>query len=618
MQPDFDPIQPASVEWHGRTPVAACFEDGYFSRDDGLGESLAVFIEGNHLARRFAGLAPGDSFVIGETGFGTGRNMLLAAERFRQIAPPRARLSLLSAERHPLAPDDLARALRQWPPLAPLATRLIEQYPALTPGFHRLRLADNIELTVMFGDAIQMWQNQPAGVDAWFLDGFAPDRNPSMWRSELLQLISRRSRTGATLATFSAAGQVRRGLSDAGFEIQRLPGFGRKRHRLEGQLPGSWQPGRYRTGEALVVGAGLAGATSARALAERGWQVRVADPSGIAAGASGNRTGVVYTTPSAVATPQNRFYQASYLHARTWFRRYQAELAGIGRFNGVVQHVTHATLRDKLLKAGASGHWPEAQMRFIEDNAVLLADGGYLQPAKWCALLLDHAGIHLETTSIQRIDAAGRPVLDTCEVGDPDAVVLCIAGNAGALPGLPALPLRQIRGQVSECRATGASRTWQRAQCHDGYLTPAIDGLHCVGATFNPGDAEPAPRATDNAANLAQLARCLPSFWRELGGEDIEIVAQRVAFRCQASDYLPLAGESPGARNSGATPLILNLAHGSRGISGTPLIADMIADNLSGLPAAVDGTMQRALDPARFELRRQKKRSKEPVGFNRS
>ncbi|MBS3743981.1 MAG: tRNA (5-methylaminomethyl-2-thiouridine)(34)-methyltransferase MnmD, partial [Wenzhouxiangellaceae bacterium] len=538
MQPDFDPIQPAVVDWQGATPVATAFADGYFGREDGPAESRAVFIDGNHLGRRFAELAPGDLFVIGETGFGTGLNLLLAARMFARAAPATARLSLLSAELHPLMPDDLARASESWPALAPLAARLCEQYPALTPGFHRLHLADNIDLTLMFGDAEQMWQHQPARVDAWFLDGFAPDRNPALWHPRLLALLARRSRPGATLATFSAAGHVRRGLADAGFEVRRLPGFGRKRHRVEGRMPGAWRPGRYRTGEALVVGAGLAGATTARALAERGWQVRVADPAGIAAGASGNRAGVVYTTPSGVATPQNRFYQASYLHAIGWFRRYLAERAGIGRFNGVVQHVTHANQRAKLLKAAASGHWPDAQMRFIEDDAVLLADGGYLQPAKWCALLLDHDRIRLERTRIQRIDATGRPVPDVSEGRRIDATVLCVAGGAREMPGLPELPLREIRGQVTECRATASSRRWRQAQCHDGYLTPAIDGLHCVGATFNLGDPEPAPRTADDAANLDQLAGRLPQCWRELGGADIEVVTQRVAFRCQANDYL--------------------------------------------------------------------------------
>ncbi len=608
MQPDFDPIQPAVIEWQGATPVATRFADGYFSREDGPAESLAVFVDGNHLGRRFAELAPGDLFVIGETGFGTGLNMLLAARMFARAAPATARLSLLSAELHPLAPDDLARVSESWPALAPLAARLCEQYPALTPGFHRLRLADNIDLTLMFGDAEQMWQHQPARVDAWFLDGFAPDRNPALWHAGLLALLARRSRPGTTLATFSAAGHVRRGLADAGFEVRRLSGFGRKRHRVEGRMPGTWRPGRYRTGEALVVGAGLAGATTARALAERGWQVRVADPAGIAAGGSGNRAGVVYTTPSGVATPQNRFYQASYLHAIGWLRRYRAERAGIGRLNGVVQHVTQANQRAKLLKAAASGHWPEAQMRFIEDDAVLLADGGYLEPAKWCALLLDHDRIGLERTRIQRIDATGRPVPDPSEARPIDATVLCIAGGAREMPGLPELPLREIRGQVTECRATAASRRWRQAQCHDGYLTPAVDGLHCVGATFNLGDRESAPRAADDAANLDQLARRLPRRWRELGGADIEVVTRRVAFRCQASDYLPLAGRSPGSKNAGTTPLMLNLAHGSRGIGGTPLIADLIADALSGLPAAVDSAMQSALDPGRFEQRGRKRK----------
>jgi tRNA 5-methylaminomethyl-2-thiouridine biosynthesis bifunctional protein len=233
----------------------------------------------------------------------------------------------------------------------------------------------------------------------------------------------------------------------------------------------------------------------------------------------------------------------------------------------------------------------------------LLADGGYLQPAKWCALLLDHDRIRLERTRIQRIDATGRPVPDVSEGRRIDATVLCVAGGAREMPGLPELPLREIRGQVTECRATAPSLRWRQAQCHDGYLTPAIDGLHCVGATFNLGDPEPAPRTADDAANLDQLAGRLPQCWRELGGADIEVVTQRVAFRCQANDYLPLAGRSPGSKNAGTTPLMLNLGHGSRGIGGTPLIADLIADTLSGLPAAVDSAMQGALDPERFEQR---------------
>jgi len=603
MQPDFDAITPAVVDWQGDTPYSARFGDAYFSRDDGAAESRAVFIEGNHLPARFARLEPGELFVIGETGFGTGLNMLLAADSFTRIAPPAARLSLVSVERHPLHPEDLARALAARPELAPWNKRLLAEYPPLTPGFHRLRLAENIDLTLMFGDAGTMWRQSDATVDAWFLDGFAPDRNPALWQPGLLETLAGHSRPGSTLATFTVAGAVRRGLGAAGFEIRRHPGFGRKRQRLEGHLPGAAPGRRYRTGTAVVAGAGLAGATTARALAERGWQVRVMDPAGIATGASGNRAGVVYTTPSGVATPQNRFYQASYLHATRWLRRHTAAAAGIGEFAGVVQHITDDRQRARLAAASSSGHWPEAQLRRLDEDSVLLVDGGYLQPAAWCRLLLDHPSIAVETASVAGIDALGLPIAVSGERIQADAVVLCIAGAALGMENMPALPLRLIRGQVSECRATAASSGWRRAHCHNGYLTPAIDGLHCVGATFNLRDPEPLPRDSDDRANLDRLKSNLPERWGQMGGDGIAIVDRRVAFRCQANDYLPVAGLSPGARNSSDVPLLLNLAHGSRGIGGTPLVADLIADLISAMPGCVDAAMASVLDPVRFDAR---------------
>jgi len=612
MQPDFEAIAPARVDWQGSTPYSPRFGDRYFASDDGVGESRAVFIEGNHLPARFARLAPGDLFVIGETGFGTGLNILLAAELFARVAPAGARLSIVSAERHPLLPEDLARALGHQPGLAPISDRLQARYPPLTPGFHRIRLADNIDLTLMFGEAAAMWRQSDAKIDAWFLDGFAPDRNPELWQPDLLETLARCSRPGATLATFTVAGAVRGGLAAAGFEVRREPGFGRKRQRLEGNIPGNSPAQRYRTGSAVVAGAGLAGATTARALAERGWQVRVIDPAGIATGASGNRAGVVYTTPSGIATPQNRFYQASYLHAADWLRRYRAEQACIGAFDGVVQHITDDRQRARLAAASSSGHWPEAQLRRLDEDSVLLTDGGYLQPAAWCRLLLDHPAIALERGSIERLDARGLPRLASGAPVHADAVVLCIAGAALAMEGLPALPLRLIRGQVSECRATAASRRWRRAHCHNGYLTPAIDGLHCVGATFNLRDPEPLARSSDDQTNLEQLRSRLPLRWAALGGDAIEVVDRHVAFRCQANDYLPVAGHAPGATNRSELPLLLNLAHGSRGIGGTPLVADLIADQISAMPGCVDHAMASALDPARFEARAHRRRSRDP------
>lgn len=611
---DFAPIIPANLQWQQDTPVAIDFEDPYFSRQDGAAESHYVFLEGNDLPRRFAALRDNQRFVIGETGFGTGLNLLLAARLFQRHAPSGARLDLISVEKHPLRHDDLTRALSRWPDLAALATALLDQYPPACAGFHRLRLTKTITLTLLFGEAETCWRLSDARVDAWFLDGFAPARNPAMWRAALLGELAGHSRPGATLATFTAAGLVRRGLQEAGFSVTRKEGFGRKRHMLTGRMPGVWAPAPAPSGHALIAGAGLAGATTARALAERGWRVTVLDPAGIAAGASGNRAGVVYTTPSAHLTAQNRFYQLSYGHALRWLRRHGFPAPGQGELSGVVQHFINDRQRHKLNTALTSGAWPEALLRRAGDEAVAFPGGGYLAPPAWCAALLDHPAIEWRTDRIMSV-RAGAPATAELASGawlTADAIVLATAGATRALPGLGWLPLKSIRGQVSYCRVTAASERWQQAHCHGGYLTPALAGLHCVGATFDLHHLDAAPRDQDDAANLAQLKQYLPRHWQELGGNAIEVVERRVAFRCQSVDFLPLVGALPDAGADPITPLLglwLNIAHGSRGITGTPLCADLLADSISGAPLPVDPALAAALAPQRFIQRWRRQRS---------
>ena len=613
---DFTPITPARLQWQDHTPVATDFDDPYFSRQDGRAESVYVFLDGNRLDRRFAALTDGDRFVIGETGFGTGLNMLLTARRFLELAPAGAGLELWSVEKHPLQREDLARALAHWPELGAPARALLDQYPPASPGYHRLQLADNITLTLMLGDAEALWRQCPARVDAWFLDGFAPARNPAMWQAGLFDQLAAHSRPGATLATFTAAGFVRRGLIEAGFAMQRRDGFGGKRHMLAGHFgDAAWQPARSRRGHALVAGAGLAGATTARALAERGWRVTVLDPAGVAAGASGNRAGVVYSTPSAHLTEQNRFYQLSYVHALRWLQRHGFPGPEQGRLNGVPQHFVDDKQADKIHAARDSGAWPETLLKPLGEQVMELVGGGYLSPPAWCRELLDHPAIERRVAGVSGFQPAtdGQPVrvgLSDHETLEADALILATAGAARDLAGLAWLPLKIIRGQVSYCRPTAASAAWQQAQCHGGYLTPPLDGVHCVGATFDLHHLDPTPRDSDDDANLAQLRQHLPRQWEELGGDAIEVVDRRVAMRCQSLDFLPLVGALPDATANPHTALpglYLNLAHGSRGITGTPLCADLLADQLSRRAPPADRALIAALAPERFILRKRKK-----------
>lgn len=613
MSTDFVRIRPARIDWQGDTPHSPAYQDSYFMPGRGAEEAQAVFIDGNRLPQRFAALQPNELFCIGETGFGTGLNLVLAARCFLDHAPTGTRLDLYSAELHPLRKYDLQRA---WARSDPLAQALLRDYPPPVAGHHLIELHPRVRLVLMLGEAGRCWRQCRAQVDAWFLDGFAPARNPDMWTPELFTTLAARSRPGASFSTFSAAGAVRRALSQAGFAVERIAGFDGKRHRLIGHWPGTRPPRRIHTGRAVVAGAGLAGANTARALAERGWQVSVCDPAGSASGASGNLAGVVYATASAHMSAQNRFYQLALLSA---LRRLHAfgfpADANDGRLNGIIQHAADPRMARKLEQALAAGTWPVELLEPLAPGQVLLHGAGYLRPARWCQTLLDHPAIELRPLALRGFSTGDALTLELDQHGRrqvqaADAVFLCMAEGIRDLPGLDWLPLKLIRGQVSYVRATKASRNWRQAICHAGYLSPALDGLHCVGATYDLQRPSAEIDPADDQTNLDQLRARLPQHWQDLGGEGIDIVDRRAAMRCQTPDFLPLAGPlaDPCERPHRIIPSVyLNLAHGSRGITHTPLCADLVADLASNMNPAPDAELIEALAPERFILRRRRR-----------
>ncbi len=221
--------QTAQIDWRdGRVPVSRLFDDPYFSFDDGLAETRHVFLAGNGLPGRFGG-----DFRIAELGFGTGLNLLVTWADWAAAGAP-GRLHFTSFEAYPMAPADRALALAAFPVLAPLAQVLCA---ATASGLGRHDLAAGLTLEVITGDAratLPAWQG---AADAWYLDGFSPAKNPQMWEPALLHAVASHTVPGGTLATYTAAGHVRRALAEAGMEVARQPGFGRKRHMTVARRP---------------------------------------------------------------------------------------------------------------------------------------------------------------------------------------------------------------------------------------------------------------------------------------------------------------------------------------------------------------------------------------------
>ncbi|WP_243689771.1 tRNA (5-methylaminomethyl-2-thiouridine)(34)-methyltransferase MnmD, partial [Cronobacter sakazakii] len=330
-------IQPASLTFNNEgTPVSRDFDDVYFSNDDGLEETRYVFLDGNQLPERFM-THPRDSFIVAESGFGTGLNFLTlwqAFAAFRDAHPDATlqRLHFISFEKFPLTSADLKSAHAHWPELAPWAQQLQAQWPMALPGCQRLVLdGGRVTLDLWLGDINELVDTlddtHNRQVDAWFLDGFAPSKNPEMWTPGLFTAMARLARPGGTLATFTSAGFVRRGLIEAGFDVVKRKGFGRKREMLTGTLShdappparAPWYARRPASGDkdVAIIGGGIASALLALALQRRGWQVTLyCEDDAPAQGASGNRQGALYPLLSHHDAALAAFFPAAFTFAR--------------------------------------------------------------------------------------------------------------------------------------------------------------------------------------------------------------------------------------------------------------------------------------------------------------
>jgi tRNA 5-methylaminomethyl-2-thiouridine biosynthesis bifunctional protein len=495
-------------------------------------------------------------------------------------------------------------------------------------------------------------------VDAWYLDGFAPASNEAMWRPPVLEAVARLSRPGATFSTFTAAGQVRRQLAAVGFEVLKAPGFGRKRECLRGQrqvdaIPAAAvaEPAWDRDAgsrcaapsRAIVLGAGLAGCTAAAALARRGVQVTLLEQHTLASGGSGNEQGILYTRLSPRHSPLVDFALQSFCFSSAFYRQLFASGALVTGRDGELCGSFHQHHRDDELAtmAGrleavpdlASVLQPAAASDMLgvaQDSAgYWFPRSGWLHPAAVCRALSRQPGIELlenlgaitlspTAQGWQASDAGGNCWEAPC-------VVIATGTGSTALtrPDLAWLPLQSIRGQTTRLPSLPPLDALDSALCHQGYIAPAVNGSHCIGATFNLQDQDPELREADHRDNLSQLARAVPAWAGLLAQLDPSSLEGRVGFRCASPDYLPLAGPIPdhsaflrdyaALRKNARSPvssrgqylpgLYLSSAHGSRGLSSTPLAAELIASEICGEPPPLSRELARALAPGRFIIR---------------
>lgn len=635
-----------SVSGVSELPYSPAFGDVYHAAAGALPQARHVFLGGNGLPQRWSGRP---RFVILETGFGLGNNFLAAWDAWRTDPQRCERLVFVSIEKHPPRLADLAR-VHEASPLPELARQLVAAWPPLAPGLHTLTFeAARVQLLLGLGDVADLLPALVAQVDAFFLDGFAPAKNPQMWEAAVLQRLGRLAAPGATAATWSAARGVRDGLQAAGFEVSLAPGFAGKREMTTARFAPRHQPeppaGGLRTAtcerQALIIGAGLAGAAAAWGLAEQGWHSTVLDAAATpAGGASGNPGGLFHAIVHGEDGIHARAHRAAALATAALAGRWIAEgevcgqLAGMLRLDARLPDDEATALQARLGLPADVLHWlPQAMAASrvgtdLPSGGWIFGQGGWLRPADYVRAMLAASGASfVGEASVARLvrrdglweaqDATGL-----CLARAPVAIVAAGPASAALLAPLTdaPMPLAAVRGQITQLPASVPSLHPPHVPVAGaGYALQLEDGSLLCGATTQHHDDEPAPRPADDTHNLEQAIR--------LGALDAsalpaaQALAQgRVGWRAVTPDRLPLVGAVPlpatqlAGRRLDQSRLVPRLRDadgglyvlsglGSRGITWSALAGRLLASWVSGSPCPVEADLRDALDPARFVAR---------------
>ena len=535
-------------------PAADNFGDIYFSTDGGLEETRMVFLGGCGLPD---GWQTRQTYTIGELGFGSGLNFLTTWQMWAQTAPKDARLHFISIEKYPFDAAQLKKALGAWPELRAHSEQLISQWPGRVKGFHRLHFGP-VTLTLIHDDVAPALNHMSAKIDAWFLDGFSPSKNPDMWSADIMKHIAELSAPRARLATFTVAGTVRTALSEAGFDVEKKAGFGRKRHRLEARLNKASRQTQTRAGKPIptIIGSGIGGASLARAFKQRGIMPKIITR-GNQFAASGNAAALIKPRLDLQDRPESRLFLSSYLYA----------LQAYGTTNGIISRgVTQIPKTEKeaqrFEKLAAQAPLSPLHLKF-DNNILSLPQALTINPA---ALLKDWTSgceiIEQEVASLKDVDGAvfaalgyGIKSVDyhTSDTQPPE--------------------LRYSRGQISWAASTAQV---QRPLSYGGYALPLEDGL-LIGATHdritgNPYDLN----AEDDARNRTQFETIMG-----FALEPLEPSMSRASVRVTTANTLPMI------MNPTLNQYILT-GLGSRGFVFAPLLAEAIVSHWLGEPLPMD------------------------------
>ncbi|MFV9615732.1 MAG: bifunctional tRNA (5-methylaminomethyl-2-thiouridine)(34)-methyltransferase MnmD/FAD-dependent 5-carboxymethylaminomethyl-2-thiouridine(34) oxidoreductase MnmC, partial [Gammaproteobacteria bacterium] len=637
-------MQYTKLIWRDGQPYSELFDDIYYSSSEseaisGESEFQHVFFKHNGLPERWQGR---NDFVIAELGFGSGLNCLLTIREWLKHCAEcneEKTLHYVAIEKYPLSAENIVDLISQYSALKPFCDELVENYPPAIEATHSRSLFDNrVVIHFKFMDVYDALADYKLNVDAWYLDGFSPAKNPAMWSPELFLSIAKNSSNGATCSTYTSAGFVKRNLQKAGFVVNKVSGYGKKREMLVAELDVAllnnsttssrkykdkpWfelpQPMTASIKNATIVGAGIAGLSLAYALVQRGWLVTIIDKQGDnQKQASSNPAPIVYPRLSINNDVDTEFFTAAYCYAlyvfkslqkksqrRFWFDDGLLQLMDKKRITQIIQkfqfNSDFISIVDGLINESVAD-------REEEQVTVHYSSAGVVLPALLSDVLTSECGsklniIDAEVTHITYDGKKWQCLSDSLLIKENEILIIANGMAINDLGLLLKFPLEVIRGQVIELNERQESHQIKKTLNADVHITPLINRKHYLGASYNRNSMNVEVSQKDNRALLESLNKIYPGIFKE-----DDVCDTWVGFRTLSKDRVPIVGavadesffnkEYADIRHGNTTKtyqsasylngLYISAAHGSRGFTSSFLSAEIVAALINGEPNPV-------------------------------
>ena len=594
-------MEEAELDWISGDPFSKTYQDFYFSKNKAISECNFIYLEGNQLLKRWSNLERDYVFNIGELGFGTGINFLVTLQKWKGIKTPTNWLNYFSIEKNPIPFEDLLKVYKKYKDVYKISIPLIDKFPINCRGFHRIDFPkERASLTLAYGEVNECLKNikvKDLSFDAWFLDGFSPQKNPEIWNDEVFNLIADLSCEGSSFSTFSSAKIVKDNLKKNNFSFSKPKGFSNKRHMLKGKYISYKKINKSTLNKRIgIIGAGISGCSLANLLSTKGYRVSLFEKEeDLNSKSLFNTSLVLYPRLSVGNDAYAEYCLQSYLFSTKFFEEIGKPFwnkTGVllldfnqqtkKRFKTLISLRKDSRIFRKVTASEAS----KLSGIKLKKGGLFFPDAGWLDLKGVCSFMLEDPNVNLVLNNrINSIKKEKREYEVTSNNSKYrfDHICLCTSFETDQLLAVKGLSKKRGQTSVVENKILDDLKI---PICANGYLSPSLKNTNVIGSTYS--------KVKNKNLSIKEHEENVKKI-KDITTSKLNIVSGHVGFRATTKDHLPLVGNANG--------IFLNIGHGSRGSTSAPFSSQFISDLISKSPPIFSSKLRKAVNPERFKFK---------------